>query len=371
MHDEQARLSRFAPVSVLAAMKKSTFKAIGGMNKRIYVCCLSLLIALLTARTALAGDFVACEEGISVLDEKTYEVLADIDISDGDVLAYRQLLAGCVEMYPSYSAGKRDDFLRLLNILMERVDTVYTRVSSEGLYLPEGASRRAEMRATRILAIKRSMQQQYIAMLSQHSPLDKGWGDAFVSNLFIGYESVDVDGLTRYGAGRFGVNVYVQLGETLTDKAGWGVHVFGDAELTSSAENSEGVVNDTYEIDANLFMPYGMDGGRQGRWAAGPVAGMKMKKFSGVSVSRWEYMAGLRLARSADLFIDGRYGKSEGVAGKRIEVLVQLPVAEVLNGDVIVGGSLNLSTDDGASSGDVMQMYLLWQIDFIDVLNVY
>jgi len=341
------------------------------MNKTIYVCCLSLLIALFPVRMAFAEDSAACEEGISVLDEKTYEVLADVDLSDGDVIAYRQLLAGCVEMYPSYSPGKRDDFLRLLNVLMGRVDVVYTRVSSEGLYLPEGASRRSEARAGRILAIKKSMQQRYIAMLSQDSPLDKGWGDAFIARLFMGYESVDVDGLARYGAGRFGVNAYAQLDEPLADNGGWGMHVFGDAELTSSAENSEGIVSDTYEIDGSLFIPYGMMGGRQGRWAAGPVAGMKMKKFSGVSISRWEYMAGLRLARSADLFIDGRYGKSEGVAGKRIEVVVQLPVAEMLSGDVIVGGSLNLSTDDGASSGDVMQAYLLWQVDFIDVLNVY
>jgi len=341
------------------------------MNKKLSIYYLSLLFTLFSSYESIAVEASPCSAGISSLDGKTYEILAHVDISDADVAEYRQLLAGCVEMYPSYSPGKRDDFLRLLNILMGRVDAVYARVSSEGLYLPEGASRRSEARAGRILAIKESMQQLYIAMLSQGSPLDKGWGDAFITRLFMGYESVDVDGLARYGAGRFGVNAYAQLDEPLADNGGWGMHVFGDAELTSSAENSEGIVSDTYEIDGSLFIPYGMMGGRQGRWAAGPVAGMKMKKFSGVSVSRWEYMAGLRLARSADLFIDGRYGKSEGVAGKRIEIIVQLPVAEMLSGDVIVGGSLNLSTDDGASSGDVMQAYLLWQVDFIDVLNIY
>lgn len=341
------------------------------MNKKIYIYCFSLLISLFFAGSSFAQELAACDEGISILDEKTYQILSDVDVSDGDVAAYRQLLAGCIAMYPSFSTGRRDDFLRLLNVLMARVDDVYLRVSSEGLYLPEGASRHTELRASRILAIKRSIQQQYIVMLSQHFPLDKGWGDAFVSNLFVGYESVDVDGFVRLGGGRAGVNFYRQADVPVSREGGVALHFFGEAMVTSTAEHSVTSVDNAYELDGNLFMPYALQGSSKGYWVIGPVAGMKLKKMNGISDSRWKYMAGLRFARSPDLYIDGRYGKSEGVSGNRIELRAQLPVAAILNGDVIVGGLLNVSSDNTTSRGDSMLMYLLWQVNFLDVLNVY
>jgi len=341
------------------------------MNKKRSICYLSLLFTLFLSSTTIAQEMKACDEGISVLDIQAYQMLVNIEISEADVAAYRQLLAGCVARYQSFSTGKRNEFLRLLNTLIARMDEVYLRVSSEGLYRPDGSSGASHWRAQRINEIKQEMQRIYIALLNQRYPLDKGWGNTFVSNLYLGYESTDVDGFTRYGGGRFGVGFYYQIDGALEEKGQWGRHVFGDALLTNSAENSDGIVDDAYEVDLNFFAPYAMGGNSKGRWALGPVVGMKMKKLNGVSISRWKYMAGARLARSSDLYLEGRYGKSEGVSGQRIEVRGQLPVMVLFNGDVIVGGALNLSTDDGASSGDTMQMYLLWQVNFLDVLNVY
>ncbi len=341
------------------------------MNKKIYICCLSLLIVLLMTRVVSAQEIASCDDGISVLDKKSYEILAKVDISDGDVIAYRQLLAECVANYQSYSAGKRNDFLRLLNTLLARVDKVYLNISSEGLYLPEGASKKMQRRSQHILEIKEVMQRLYISMLSQRPPLDQGWGDRNTTNLFLGYETVDVDGLSRYGAGRFGVSFYSQMSDVLGETETLALHLFGAALLTNSAENSDSVVSDTHEIDLNLFMPYSMVRSNKGHWALGPVAGITMRKFAGISISRWKYMAGVRAARSADLYFEARYGKSEGVSGQRIELKGQLPVMSALNGDVIVGGTLNLSIDDGASSGDVIQAYVLWQVDFLELLNVY
>ncbi len=68
---------------------------------------------------------------------------------------------------------------------------------------------------------------------------------------------------------------------------------FGDAVLTNSAENAMVSVDKDYEVDVNLFLPYAMNGNRKGRWATGPVVGIKMKKLDGISTSRWKYMAGL------------------------------------------------------------------------------
>ena len=181
------------------------------MNKKIYIYYFSLLIALFSVESVFAQGVTACDEGISVLDEKSYEILANVEISANDVVAYRQLLAGCVAKYQSYSAGKRNAFLRLLNTLLARVDDVYLKVSSEGLYLPEGPSKKMLKRSQHILEIKGAMQRLYISMLSKRLPIDSGWGDRHLAHFFLGYETIDIDGLPRGGAGRFGVNFMLRL----------------------------------------------------------------------------------------------------------------------------------------------------------------
>ncbi len=339
------------------------------MNKKRSSGWLGLLIALFFSSVALTQEAMPCADGIESLDYRAYDLLMKVDILDADVAAYRQLLAECGAGYQKFSAGKRREFLQLLNTLMTRVDTVYQRLSSEEIYLPGGLTDKAKLRLQRILEIKEAIKQFYLTMLSQHIPLDKGWGDTFVSNLYLGYESVDIDAFPRYGGGRFGANLYYQMNGSLDKKGMWGRHIFGEALLTNSAENSVEAVNEAYEVDLNFFAPYAMAGDRKGRWALGPVVGLKMKKLSGINVSRWEHMAGVRAARSADLYIEGRYGRVGGVSDPRIELRGQLPLIMVFKGDVIVGGVVNLSTESAAGNGDLMQLYLVWQINFIDLME--
>ncbi len=341
------------------------------MKLKRYVGCLSLLFTLFLSSVTIAQEMNACADEGAGLNLKVYEVLANVELSAIDVAATRQLLAGCVARYPYLSSRKRNEFLHLLSTLIARMNEGYLKVSSEGFYRPDGPTRASQLRAQRLDEIRQDMQAHYIALLNRRSPLDQGWSGEFVSNLYLGYETTDLDGFDRHGNGRFGINYYHQIDGSLDSKEGWGKHIFGDAVLTNSAEHSVTSFDKTYEVDLNFYLPNAEDGDIPVRWGLGPVVGIKMKKLSGISTSRWKYMAGLRLARSPDLYIDGRYGKSEGVPGQRIEIRGQMPVASLYNGDVIVGGTLNLSTDDGASVGDSIQMYLLWQVNIIDVFNVY
>ncbi len=58
-----------------------------GMNKKRYVGCLSLLLMLFLSSAAIAQEIKLCDEGIAALDVKTYEILANVEISDTDVVA--------------------------------------------------------------------------------------------------------------------------------------------------------------------------------------------------------------------------------------------------------------------------------------------
>ncbi len=341
------------------------------MKLKRYIGCLSLLFTLFLSSATIAQEMNACADEGAGLNLKVYEVLANVELSAVDVAATRQAVAGCVARYQYLSSRKRNEFLHLLNTLVVRMNEGYLKVSSEGLYLPGGANQSSQLRAQRLDEIRQDMQTHYVALLNRPSPLDKGWSGEFVSNLYLGYETTDLDGFDRHGNGRFGINYYHQIDGSMDSNTGWGKHIFGDAVLTNSAEHSVTSFDKTYEVDLNFYLPNAEDGDIPVRWGLGPVVGVKMKKLSGISTSRWKYMAGLRLARSPDLYIDGRYGKSEGVPGPRIEIRGQMPVESLYNGSVIVGGTLNLSTDDGASVGDSIQMYLLWQINFIDALGVY
>lgn len=341
------------------------------MNKKFSVCCLSLLFKLFLPSTVIAQEGERCDEGISVLNTMAFELLADEALADADVTAYRQQLAACSALYQSFSPSKREDFLRMHNKLMARFDDVYLQVSSEGLYRPDGATRAGKARAERIYQLRQSLQKNYISLLSERYPLDKGWGDSFASNFLIGYESTDVDGYERYGNGRYGLNYYFQANGSLSRETGWGRHLFGEAMLTNTAESSSTRVDNAYELDINYYAARIVSGNSKGGWAVGPVGGIKMIKLDGISTSQWKYMAGVRIARSPDFYVDARFGKTEGVTGNRIEVRGQLPVTVLFNGDVIVGGMLNISDDNALSTGDAMRFYLLWQLNFLDVLNVY
>ncbi len=109
---------------------------------------------------------------------------------------------------------------------MVRMDEVYLKVSTEGFYRPDGPTRASQLRAQRINEVKDTTQRLYISLLSQHYPLDKGWGDAFVSNVYLGYESTDVDDFDRYGSGRIGVSFYYQIDGALDKGGEWGEHIF-------------------------------------------------------------------------------------------------------------------------------------------------
>lgn len=330
-----------------------------------------LLFELFLASAAAAQAGARCEDGISVLDTMAYVLLADEALSDADVTAYRQQLAACSAHYRFFSPGKRKDFLQMLDQIMERVDSVYLRVSSEGFYRPDGPTPEDERRAVRINQVRESLQKRYIALLNERYLLDKGWSKPFLTRLIAGYESTDVDGYESYGNGRFGFNYYFQANGPLSRETGWGRHLFGEAMLTNTAESSGTGVDNAYELDINFYAARLVVDDRRGGWAVGPVGGIKMIKLDGISTSQWKYMGGVRLARSPDLYIDTRYGKTEGVSGHRIEVRGQLPVMALFNGDVIVGGMLNISSDDSLVTGDTMRFYLLWQVNFLNVLNVY
>jgi len=83
-----------------------------------------------------------------------------------------------------------------------------------------------------------------------------------------------------------------------------------------------------------------------------------------------KYLGGLRFAHSPESFFDVLYAKTQNVEGDRVEIRGQIPVAEMLNGRIFIGGSLNFSTGTEGQESDNVRMYISWQVDFSKIFAI-
>jgi hypothetical protein len=130
---------------------------------------------------------------------------------------------------------------------------------------------------------------------------------------------------------------------------------------------------------AALFWPLARVGGKAGQEKAireliGPVTEFGVRKVNNVDEMAKRYYGGIRLGFSPEWYFDILYGKTEGVAGRRLEARGQMPVFVKNGSRVYLGAVANFRTgkidsDDEANGADTVQVYLTWNVDFTKIFG--
>ena len=313
-----------------------------------------------------------CSQGFQALDPELSALLFQVDLSKEEISSFVTELEACTKAAQAYSPDQRKKFTELASSLISRVDALILTYATAAFQQPEAAAR-DNKRIEDLQGLKKDLALAHLK-LSENLPLDRGWGKDFVANFYVGYEGTSVSGVKEKGTLRTGMMVYSQLTGT-PERDEFGIHAFGNVLLTSSAEQTmeEGAdtdtVDETIEVDLNLYIPWGARHQTNGLLTIGPLGSLASRKVNQLDNYREKYMAGLRFAHSPESFFDILYGKTENVNGKRIELRGQLPVAEIVNGNIFVGGILNLAIDDKGESNDSIRMYVTWQVNFSDIIG--
>jgi len=202
------------------------------------------------------------------------------------------------------------------------------------------------------------------------------------SSFNIGYEYVGLDELFQKGFPRIGFLHYRRFGEAPAQKQGlgyYGVHVFGNMQLTSSAEQATILngndIENTLIVTASVFVPFFhsiININRSLGDFTGVLINYGAKKNSSHEHIYSRFYTGFRNAFNPETYIDVLFGSTQGVKGSRIEINAHLPVYKFAHGSrIFFGGTLNMSTpwDTTDNEPDLIRFYLEWNADFEKIIE--
>ncbi|MGA1789903.1 MAG: hypothetical protein ACMUIM_00330 [bacterium] len=343
------------------------------MSKKIMIFLFLILLLFFIGEGYASGE----AKSIADIENSTFGLLLQEDITKEEMEAFENEL---MEYMKSTDSEERQKLLDSVADLVTSVETVISSLWAEaltdGLKDPNAPSIDSnKKRIERLRQVKSSLQIVRIR-LSEKLPLDKGWVEEFSTNFYLGYEGTSVSGIKEKGTARTEIMIYNQISGPLEKSGDWGFHVFGNILLTSSAEqstedeNQEPSIEQAIEVDLNLYVPWGCKIQSYGLLAVGPIGGAAIRKIDDVDKFSKKYLGGLRFAHSPESFFDVLYAKTQNVEGDRVEIRGQIPVAEMLNGRIFIGGSLNFSTGSEGQESDNVRMYIAWQVDFSNIFAI-
>jgi len=198
----------------------------------------------------------------------------------------------------------------------------------------------------------------------------------------IGYEYVGLDELFQKGFPRIGYLHYRRFGEAPAKEEGlgfYGVHVFGQMQLTNSAEQTSSSDSDDIEntliLSASIFIPLFhslINYDRSLSDLTGIILNYGARKSSNVDHINSRFYAGFRNAFNPETYIEVLYGYTKGLESERIEINAHLPVYKFEHGSrIFFGGTLNMSPpwDIAVNDPDVIRFYLEWNADFGKIID--
>ena len=202
------------------------------------------------------------------------------------------------------------------------------------------------------------------------------------SSFNIGYEYVGLDRLFQEGFPRIGFLHYRRFGEAPANKQGlgyYGVHLSGNMQLTSSAEQATILngndIENTLIVTASAFVPFFhsiININRSLGDLTGVLVSYGAKKSSSHEHIDSRFYAGFRNAFNPETYIDVLFGSTQGVKGSRIEINAHLPVYKFEHGSrIFFGGTLNMATpwDAVENEPDLIRFYLEWNADFEKIIE--
>jgi len=198
----------------------------------------------------------------------------------------------------------------------------------------------------------------------------------------IGYEYVGLNELFQKGLPRLGFLHYRRFGEIPAKQEGvgyYGVHVFGNMQLASSAEQalnaSDGAIQNTMVLSTGVFVPFFhsmINYNRSLSDLTGVLLTYAAKKNNTLERVSSRFYMGFRNAFNPETYIDLLYGTTQGLASSRMEVRAHLPVYKFAHGSrIFFGGTLNMSLPWEARDNDpdVIRFYLEWNADFGKIID--
>jgi len=198
----------------------------------------------------------------------------------------------------------------------------------------------------------------------------------------IGYEYVGLDELFQKGLPRLGFLHYRRFGETPAKKDGfgyYGAHVYGNMQLTSSAEQAlnvdDGTIQNTMVLSVGVFVPFFhsmINYNRSLSDLTGVLLTYGAKKNNTLDRVSSRFYAGFRNAFNPETYIDVLLGATQGLTTSRMEVRAHLPVYKFVHGSrIFFGGTLNMSLplEPQTKDPDVIRFYLEWNADFGKIIQ--
>lgn len=340
--------------------------------KPIFSAAFRFLFLSLMPMSALASPDAPCDMGFQRIDTRTYALIAAQEMPPGEPGKLVSYIEQCVGIAPSLSEGKRSEFLELVGRLLTRVESVQATLALEAARKPDDARLVTKLKDMRSLRDSLELAQY---QLSERLPLDRGWDRDFSFAFYLGYEGTSVSGFKEKGTARAGMMIYNQLTGPLKKGSHFGLHVFSNVLMTSSAEQTGQATQQTsgiesaIEMDLNVFVPVYTKAQSVGLLAVGPIVMGGLRKPDNINEFTRKYMAGVRLAHSPESYFDLLYGRTERVQGKRLELRGQLPVSKLLNGNLFVGGAVNVSANEEKNNNDTLRLYVTWQVSIADIFG--
>lgn len=347
------------------------------MKNRYYILLIcAVFIFLLVGKVHATAKDYKCKQGYRQIDSLIYSILFKKTLTndDDEIKKFNDEMEECLKKATSYSPKKRQEFKELIDTLISRVDVGIISLFSTP---PEGNNLQIKLGTLKNVKEKLQISSNRLA---NKLPLDRGWGRDFITNFYIGYEGSSVSGIKEKEIPRIGFMVYSQILGKLEEVKNYGIHIFGNILTTSSAEqteedpNNDDTVEETIELDFNLYVPIALKQQSVGLVALGLIGTVSTRKVDNTDNFTDKNMLGIRAAYSPEAFFDILVGKTEGIAEKRAEVRGQLPIATALNGNIFIGGVYNFRVSNkdksNANNNDSLRLYTSWQVGFSDIFSI-
>ncbi|MDH5229471.1 MAG: hypothetical protein OEY38_05380 [Gammaproteobacteria bacterium] len=198
----------------------------------------------------------------------------------------------------------------------------------------------------------------------------------------LGFEYITFSEIFQRGFPRIGLMAYRRFGPTPIMREGihyYGMHMRATLQLTSSGEQTgseaETVLTNTLEADVETFVPLFHSLIRLDATLSdliGPILSLGIRKRDDETRSRARVYLGFRNAINPETYFDALLGQSEGLASKRMELRLQLPMYKFANGSrIFFGGIVNMAIPgtDPKDDQDVVRFYLDWNADFEKIIE--
>ena len=313
-----------------------------------------------------------CSKGVHKIATDMFAMISASQPDEEMLNSASAYVVSCVNVANSFSSSERDAFIRQMRESVDKLDRVILSLQLE--MVKSASNKNAIQQKIDTLEKYRTQLELALVALDKKPPLDKGWAKDFVANFYLGYEGTSVSGFNEKGTARTGMMIYNQATGPFTEDSKYGVHVFGNILLTSSGEQTKSAaatdIKTAFEMDINTFFPFLVRRQSLGLLTGGPILSFGLKKVDGDNEFNKQYYLGCRFAHSPESYFDVLYGKNEGVGGKRVVLKGQIPITEIMDGNVFVGGFANFGVSDAPpDNADTLKLYVTWQVRFTSIVG--